>query len=154
MVDCCMAVTAHCIVKNEEIFIEAVLKSAIDFVDKIIIFDTGSTDETINLIKKFIEQYPTKTIFEEKGNCDKKRHTELRQEMIERTKTDWIMVLDGDEVWPKNTIKEAVDIISNDQKIECIMAPFFLCVGDIYHHYYQNGKIEMLGQKISFTHVL
>ena len=141
------AITAHCLVKNEEIFIEAVIRSAVDFVSIIIVYDTGSTDKTCEIISNLIKEYPNKIIFEEKGECDKKRHTELRQEMIDRTETDWFMILDGDEVWPRQTLEEAFQIIRNDSRIECIVVPFYLCVGDIYHRYFREGKIEMLGTK-------
>jgi|GEM_PF-1941849 len=141
-----MSITAHCLVKNEEVFIEAVLMSAINFVEKIIIFDTGSTDETVNKIKKLIQKYPTKIIFEEKGECDKKRHTQLRQEMVDNTKTDWFMILDGDEVWPTKTLEEAMSVINSQQNVECIVVPFYLCVGDVYHEYRKAGAIEILGK--------
>ncbi len=35
-------------------------------------------------------------------------------------------------------------------KAECLMAPFYLCVGDIFHKYYKKGSIEMLGKKDFF----
>ena len=58
-------ITAHCLIKNEENFVWYAIKSVVDFVDKIIVFDTGSTDKTVELIKKLAEEYPEKIIFEE-----------------------------------------------------------------------------------------
>lgn len=144
-------ITTHCLVKNEENFIWYAIKSVIDYVDQIFIFDTGSTDATVEIIKKLIGEHPDKIIFEEKGYCDKKRHTELRQEMINRTTTDWFMILDGDEVWTDRGIKEAVDILNSNSKVECLVAPFYLCVGDIFHKYYKKGDFEILGNKDFFT---
>lgn len=137
-------VTGHCIVKNEEVFIEQVLRSALDFVDQILVFDTGSTDSTVEKINKISAEFPGKIIFEEKGECDKKQHTLLRQEMVDRTKTDWFMILDGDEVWPHKTMEEAVSAMEKSG-VECIVVPFYLCVGDAYHQYYKRGQIQILG---------
>jgi cellulose synthase/poly-beta-1,6-N-acetylglucosamine synthase-like glycosyltransferase len=144
-----VSLTAHCLVKNEEQFIWHSIMSVIDFVDQLLVFDTGSRDKTVSILQELVKQYPGKIIFEEKGECDKVQHTKLRQEMLERTKTDWFMVLDGDEVWPKRSVEEALKILQ-DNTVECIMAPFYLCVGDIYHHYYKKGSIEMLGKKDFF----
>lgn len=146
-------ITAHCIVKNEENFIQYAVKSVIDFVDRVIIFDTGSRDATISIIERLRQEYPTKIIFEQKGECDKKRHTELRQEMIEKTTTDWFMILDGDEVWTQTGIKEVLDYINKDSniEIECLIAPFHLCVGDIEHEYKKEGTFNILGKAGHFS---
>jgi glycosyltransferase involved in cell wall biosynthesis len=101
-----MQLTVHCLIKNEENFIFYAIKSVVDFVDKIIIFDTGSTDKTVAIVNSLVNQYPHKIIFEEKGDCNKSQHTLLRQEMIEKTKTEWFMVLDGDEIWTKRGMEE------------------------------------------------
>lgn len=140
------AITAHCLVKNEENFVGYAIKSVVDFVDKVIVFDTGSTDKTIETVQSLIKEYPSKIIFEEKGLCDGKRHTALRQEMLDKTVTEWFMVLDGDEVWTKRAMTEALGIIKDKSAIECVLAPFYLCVGDIYHRTFRKGQMEMLGR--------
>lgn len=140
-----MRITAHCLVKNEENFIAYAVRSVIDFVDQVLIFDTGSTDRTVAIIKELQQEYPQKIVFEEKGECDKKRHTELRQEMVERTSTEWFMVLDGDEVWSKEALVEVVGIINSSSTVECLVAPFYLCVGDVKHEFYKTGQFNVFG---------
>lgn len=140
------SITAHCLIKNEENFVGYAIKSVINFVDQIIVFDTGSTDSTVEIIQKLVKEYPEKIIFEEKGPCDKTRHTQLRQEMLDRTKTDWFMILDGDEVWTKRGMEEALAIIKNKPVIECVVAPFYLCVGDVFHSYAGKKSIKILGK--------
>lgn len=127
-----MGITAHCLVKNEENFIAYAILSVVDFVDQIIVFDTGSTDKTIKIVRDLQNKYPNKIIFEEKGPCDKTRHTELRQEMLEKTKTDWFMILDGDEVWTRRGIEEAKQLIEKGVT-NVVETLFYECVGDIYH---------------------
>jgi glycosyltransferase involved in cell wall biosynthesis len=142
-----MSLTAHCLVKNEESFVGYAIKSVIDFVDTLIVFDTGSTDKTVEIIKSLEREYPDKIIFEEKGPCDKVRHTQLRQEMLDRTKTDWFMILDGDEIWTKRGIEEALRKMRENNSIGCILTPYFLCAGDIFHHSLR-GKYVYDGIKI------
>jgi glycosyltransferase involved in cell wall biosynthesis len=142
-------ITVHCLVRNEEVFVGPAILSVIDFADRVIIFDTGSTDGTVRMIEDIKNKYPNKIVFEEKGPCDKRKHTELRQEMIDRTDTEWFMILDGDEVWTEAGLNEVVKVCK-DPKVECIMAPFYLCVGDIYHRTNKKGSIEMLGVKDFF----
>jgi len=143
-------ITAHCLVKNEENFVWYAIKSVIDFVDKIIVFDTGSTDKTVEIVQGLAKEYPDKIFFEEKGECDKKRHTELRQEMVDKTATDWFMILDGDEVWTRRGMEEVLNIINENSGMECLIAPFYLCVGDVYH-YSRKGLYEIMGQKGHFS---
>ena len=139
--------TAHCLVKNEENFIGYAIKSVIDFVDYVLVFDTGSTDKTAGIIQGLAQEYPGKIIFEEKGPCDFERHTSLRQEMIERTKTDWFMILDGDEVWSQRAIKEAKEAI-NSGVYDGIKTYFYECVGDIFHRHYKESYITMRFVKV------
>ncbi|OGH92245.1 MAG: hypothetical protein A2534_04975 [Candidatus Magasanikbacteria bacterium RIFOXYD2_FULL_39_9] len=144
------SITAHCLVKNEENFVYYTIKSVVNFVDTIMVFDTGSTDKTVEIIKDLVKEYPNKIIFEEKGVADGKRHTELRQEMLDRTKTEWFMVLDGDEVWTKRVMEEALGVIKSKSTVEAILAPFYLCVGDIYHRTFRKGPMKMLGRQDFF----
>lgn len=141
--------TAHCLVKNEENFIRYALLSVVDFVDRIIVFDTGSTDATVAIVRELQSRYPTKIVWEEKGECDAARHSVLRQEMIERTATDWFMILDGDEVWTRRGMEAAraamQSTVAGSPSTECLIAPFYLCVGDIFHtskkgHYVLRGR--------------
>jgi glycosyltransferase involved in cell wall biosynthesis len=105
-------ITAHCIVKNEEVYIKAAVMSVLPHVDKMIIFDTGSTDATPGILADIYEKYSKKIHYEKKGLVDKQGHTKLRDEMIKMTNTDWIMLLDGDEIWDKSQIENVVEELS------------------------------------------
>lgn len=125
-------ITAHCLIRNEENWIWYVIKSVIDHVDKILVFDTGSTDNTVEIVKSIKSP---KIIFEEKGLVDKKQYTALRQEMLDRTDTSWFLILDGDEVWSKATIEELRKAIINaPSKKDTIIVGQWVCIGDIYHY--------------------
>jgi glycosyltransferase involved in cell wall biosynthesis len=77
------------IVKNEEKLLPGCLESAKDFVDEIIIVDTGSTDKTIEIAK----QYNAK-IYEHPWENNFSKH---RNQSISYATSDWILYLDADE---------------------------------------------------------
>lgn len=124
--------TAHCLVRNEERWVWYAIMSVIDYVDKILVFDTGSTDNTIKIVKSIKSP---KIIFEQKGVVDKKQFTQLRQEMLNRTTTSWFMVLDGDEIWPQKTISELQQtIIKAPKNKQAVVVGQWTCLGDVFHY--------------------
>lgn len=144
-----MKIWANTIVNNEENFLWFAVSSVINYVDKILIYDTGSTDKTVEVIKVLQEKYGAKIIFKEKGEVDANKFTKLRQEMLEESDCDWVLVLDGDEVWWKDSIKKAVEVIGkNGKNLDGIVVPMIVPVGDIFHLQDENaGKYEILGKK-------
>jgi glycosyltransferase involved in cell wall biosynthesis len=124
-------ITIHCVVRNEERFVWYALMSVIEYVDKIIIFDTGSNDRTKTIIRK-IES--NKITFEEKGKVDRRGLIKLRQEQIDRTRTEWFYLLDGDEIYPVETIEKVVRRINRAEPNKVgLYLPFYNLVGDVYH---------------------
>ena len=50
--------------------------------------------------------------------------------MLEMTTTDWFMILDGDEVWTKRGIEEAVETIALDKdRLDCVGAGYLFVHG-------------------------
>jgi tetratricopeptide (TPR) repeat protein len=82
-ISCCM------IVKNEEAYLEKCLESVKDYVDEIIIVDTGSTDKTVEIASR----YTDKVYFHPwEGSFSKARNQSLSY-----ATSDWIFIIDGDE---------------------------------------------------------
>jgi glycosyltransferase involved in cell wall biosynthesis len=93
------------IVKNEASVLNQCLKSAVPCADEIIIVDTGSTDSTIEIAKKFgarITQSEWKDDFSFSRNCS-----------LKEASCEWILWLDADDVVPDQSIR-----IINDLKKE------------------------------------
>ncbi len=128
------------VVKNEDRFIWYAISSVLPYVVKLLIFDTGSTDNTVFIIKSFNDK---KIIFQEKGNVDAEELAKLRQQQIEMTKTDWIWILDGDEVYPQKTAEKVVKLTENKSLYGIIVNRYDL-LGDIYH--FQDEKIGVYNQ--------
>lgn len=142
-----MKIWANTIVNNEENFLWFSVTSVIDYVDKVIIWDTGSTDKTVKVVKELRKVYGEKISFKEVGEVSPDKFTKMRQQMLEQSTADWILILDGDEVWWKESIKKVVDEIERKDNLEGIVVPMYVPVGDIYHFQSEKaGKYQILGR--------
>jgi glycosyltransferase involved in cell wall biosynthesis len=137
--------TAHMIVRNEEQWVWYAVFSVIDYVDRILIYDTDSTDKTVEIIQKIKSP---KIEFYKKGDVAVQRLVDLRNEQINSTNTSWFMLLDGDEVWPERTIREAVlSVKKADSKLKGIVVKSRVCLGDLFHYQTEKaGKYRLLGK--------
>ena len=97
------------ITKNEEKFLENCINSVKGIVDEIIVVDTGSTDKTKEIAKKFGAK-----IFDFKWIDD---FSAARNESIRYATKDWILMLDADEVIEKEDLKKIKDAIENAEGI-------------------------------------
>lgn len=133
-----MKITVHCLVKNEENFIWYAINSVIDYVDEIMVWDQGSDDNTVAIIKSI---HNKKIIFKS-VNEDVEQ---IRQKMIEETDSDWIFILDGDEIWYKDDIKYLISNIKSDSDL--IVSPNYMLVGDVFHFQEEkSGRYEIAGK--------
>lgn len=144
-----MTIWANCIVHNEENFIWFTLMSVVDFVDKILVWDTGSDDRTVEIIKEVKKIKGDKIIFKEAGKVNINQFTKMRQQMLEESDCDWLLVLDGDEIWWKDSVEKLRDTINKKGKeITGIVVPMIVPVGDIYHMQEEEaGRYNLLGKK-------
>lgn len=140
-------IIVHTLVRNEERFIWYALQSVLPYVDKIMVWDTGSTDKTVEIIKTIKSP---KISFKEVGSVDADGLTTMRQKMLELTPKsfDWLMYLDGDEVWTKKYITDATQYIRSHPSTETVVTRTYNLVGDIYHSLPESaGKYELAGHK-------
>jgi len=130
---CRLTLSVHMLIKNEDRFIWYAVNSVLPFADKILIFDTGSRDATLKIIDCFKDdrlEYKKRSI---KSPAD---ISKLRQEQIEKTKSDWFWVVDGDEIYPEALSREIISLISSeeDDELEGIVVGRYDLLGDIYHY--------------------
>jgi glycosyltransferase involved in cell wall biosynthesis len=148
-----MKVWAHTLVKNEERYVWYAVMSVIDWVDKILIWDTGSTDKTVEIIKEIKKVYPDKVDFKEVGEVDPQKFTKVRQEMLDVTNSDWLILVDGDEVWWEDSIKAVISTVRTEgETLETIITVPYNIVGDIYHYQEEAaGRYEIDGRRGHFS---
>ena len=96
-----MSICLSMIVKNEAKIIERLLLSVHNFIDTFCICDTGSTDETISIIKSFFKKYPKdgKIISESFINFEYNRNFLLRSSL---GMSNFLLLLDADMVFYLN----------------------------------------------------
>lgn len=86
-----MKISLCMIVKDEEKFIKMCLDKALPLVDEAIIVDTGSTDNTISIVKKYGNKIKLIQIEWQKD------FSKARNIYLDNAKGDWVLVLDADE---------------------------------------------------------
>jgi glycosyltransferase involved in cell wall biosynthesis len=140
-------IVGHMIVKNEERFVWYAINSVLPYLDHLIIFDTGSTDRTLDIIKAIPDDKIT--LHQTKSVTDQ-THTDIRNKMIKLSdpqKYDWIMIVDGDEIWPKSQLEEVIDKLSQT-KANLVVVRTKNSVGDLYHVLPEAaGQYQFLGKK-------
>ncbi len=100
------------IVKNEEHMLEKCLDSIKDIADQIVIVDTGSQDNTINIAKK----YNTDIFHFQWTN----NFSNARNESIKHATGDWILWLDADERLTNNSKNLLYSIVNKKIKYPTI----------------------------------
>ena len=99
------------ITKNEENYLEQCLDSAKEIADEIIIVDTGSTDKTKEIAKKFNFKEKIK-FFDFKWGDD---FSAARNESLKHATKDWILIMDADELIEKGDLEKIKEIIKDDE---------------------------------------
>jgi len=95
------------IVRNEERFIGQCLGSVKDFVDEMIVVDTGSTDRTAEIAQQF-----GATVLDHTWNGD---FSEARNYSISKASGDWILILDADERLAERDAQRLRELARNSQ---------------------------------------
>ena len=90
------------IVKNEERVLERCLKCVFKFADEIIVVDTGSSDRTVDIAKKY-----TNKIYSFKWLDD---FSLARNFSLEKAKMDYVFWIDADDVIDKTDIKKILKL--------------------------------------------
>ncbi len=148
-----MKIWSHILVQNEERYLWYAVNSVAQYMDKIMIWDTGSSDNTIAIITELEKKYPKQIEFKEVGEVSIHEFATMRQRMLDETKSDWIFILDGDEVWWDDSIKELVDIIqTKGDTLDSIVSKYVNVIGDIFHYQdEQAGQYTIDGQRGHLT---
>lgn len=91
-----MKIIGICLIKNEECFIEKVIKNVIDFCDELIVLDNYSSDQTWKIINDLKLKYSNLRIYQIKSV------TESHSYIENYANTDtWIFRVDGDELYDR-----------------------------------------------------
>jgi glycosyltransferase involved in cell wall biosynthesis len=100
-----MKISVCIITKNEEEYIEKCIGSVYDIAYEIIILDTGSTDKTKEIVKKFDKVKFFETTW-------KNDFSIARNECISYASGDWILSIDGDEILYKESLSFISELVN------------------------------------------
>ena len=140
-------IIVHCLVENEGRFIWYAINSVLPYVDQMMVWDMGSTDDTWEIVNSIESdkigrrQVPVATSPDDL--------TTVRQQMIEETGKDftWLMILDGDEIWPESSIETVTNFARENPSYESIVVRTNNLVGDIYHRLPESaGRYKLAGR--------
>jgi len=136
-------ISVHCLARNEQRWIWFALMSVLDFVDEILVWDNGSTDSTQTIVRSINNpKIKIKSI----GPTPPDRYSSIRQRMLDQTKADWLLILDGDEIWPCEAISATRQLIKDrGAELDFIIQPFYSLVGDLYHHLPESSGHYQIG---------
>ncbi len=101
------SISACLMVKNEEELLPGCLDSIRDWVDEIIVLDTGSTDRTVDIAQEFGAR-----IFHQPWENDFSKH---RNHSIDQATGDWIFIIDADERIVAEDVPQILSAV-NDSK--------------------------------------
>lgn len=143
-------VTTHTIVKNEENWVWYALTSVKDFVSTMLVFDDNSSDKTREVITSIDDK---KIVFSTGQLETAADYTVERNTMLEKTKTDWFVLLDGDEIWNPDDFQKLLDFLETcDKNVYGVVIRTRNCIGDIYHYLPESaGNYHLLNQKGHLT---
>lgn len=112
--------------------------SAISFVDDIVVVDSGSTDDTVEIAKSF----GARVYYHKFDN-----YADQKNFAIEKTKHDWVLAIDADEVVSPKLKEEILDIFSKTHdNTKGYLVPrltFYLGKWIRFGGYYPNYQIRL-----------
>lgn len=96
-------------------FLKYSLESVYDYCDEIRVYDTGSTDNTLELLaeypKTIVKQFNVQHLGKVWSNSELDAElTRLLNQMKEETKATWILKIDDDEVFPPELMEEIIGL--------------------------------------------
>lgn len=91
------------IIKNEAAFLEACLLSVKDIVSEMIILDTGSTDNSAEIARKYTDKVYAYSWIDD--------YSHARNQAISYASGDWILSMDADEILPERGREEILTAV-------------------------------------------
>ncbi len=124
-------------------FIREAIGSVYAWSNEIRVYDTGSTDNTVDLIRKefprvILSEYPIQHLGQTWTESAKDIElTRLLNQLIDETAADWILKIDDDEIFPNGLMKEIMNIEDEIliQKSPIYSIPFLHVGGKEYRHH-------------------
>lgn len=99
-----MKLVSVSMVRNEEYWVWYALTSVYPHVDEILVFDNGSEDRTVELVRSMQHIADKLVLFADFGGDDEHENREATLAEARRRGATHVLMLDGDEVYPDSTL--------------------------------------------------
>lgn len=114
-------VSSNTIVRNGMPFIGKVLRQAVPFMDELIItISEKSDDGTVAEIDKLFHEFPKKIIVDFENVPNPSDLSTVRMAQKERTKSEWILVLDDDDYWEHDDLRACIEQLDSSMTGYCV----------------------------------
>lgn len=133
---------------NSELYIEKAILSVIDqnYVSEILVVDDGSTDTSVSICQKLMEQYDKIRLL---WHSDKSNHgrSKTKNLGIQKATSDYIAFLDADDYYLPNRFDQDMDILLNDASVDGV----YNAIGS--HFYREASGVEKDKLELTTTSV-
>lgn len=109
------------IVKNEEANIKDFIDNIKDFADEIVIIDTGSTDQTVEIIQKIKEKAKLNIIFDKYIYSGEFHFGKARNYSLKKANMDYIVLLDADNRVSDKFRKEIKNFLKREKPVVSVV---------------------------------
>ncbi len=138
-----VTISACMIVKDEEELLPGCLDSIRDWVDEIVIVDTGSTDHTIEIA----ESYGAR-VYHQPWEGDFSKH---RNYSIELATCDWVFIIDADERFNKKDVPLLLNSVNREEH-KVISVNVFNLYGSIDHKLTSVNSIRFFRRELNIRY--
>lgn len=102
-----MDLTATVMARNEEYFIGYTLQPLLEVLDHVIVVDTGSGDNTVQVIREVCKQFPTsRSTILLYNPLTPEANGRIRQIMTNLVETEFALLVDADEYYPPEVLDQ------------------------------------------------
>lgn len=141
------------IVKNESNNLERCLSSIRPFVEEIVVVDTGSSDNSPEIAKKFADKFEVFTDCNSKDGLIE-NFSLARQRSFDLASKDWVLWIDGDDVVEgADKLLEFVNSYKNTHDAVCYMMPYDYARDESGHSYCLHYRERLVFPKNKFKWV-
>jgi len=107
------------LVKNDGYFLPYALNCIKGRFSRYVIYDIGSEDNTEDILRWFIESEEKEAdIFSRfLPHCDPKAQGSFRNAMFAEARSDWVFILDGDEVYSELAMDKLIESMADMRKV-------------------------------------
>ena len=148
-------VSAIIIILNAEKYLEEAIESVLAQTYQkweLLLCDDGSTDDSTQIVQRYIEEYPAKIRYLEHQGHQNRGMSATRNLGIEHAKGEYISWLDADDVWRPQKLERQVQLIGENPEAAMVYGPLQLwyswkgdlCKTSLFARFLSQTKILIL----------